>query len=73
LLLGYRFGERTAACIRTGFLSCALSLPAARGTTDVEGAANSELADELAATTAGAHSSTPHVAASPAYCYAPGR
>jgi len=129
LLLGYRFGERTAARIRTGFLSRALNLPAsviervppgdlaARGTTDVdavagtlrdllpdvfvagtqalflvgavlvldprlgvagllglsgivvvgrwylrraraayleEGAANSELADELAATTAGA-------------------
>ncbi|MEV6929480.1 ABC transporter ATP-binding protein [Dactylosporangium sp. NPDC051485] len=48
LLLGYRFGERTAARIRIGFLSRALSLPAsviervppgdlaARGTTDVD-------------------------------------
>jgi ABC-type multidrug transport system fused ATPase/permease subunit len=51
LLLGYRFGERTAARIRTGFLSRALSLPAAqiervppgdlvaRGTTDVDAVA----------------------------------
>lgn len=52
LLLGYRFGERTAARIRTGFLSRALSLPAsliervppgdlaARGTTDVDAVAS---------------------------------
>ncbi|GAA3454807.1 ABC transporter ATP-binding protein [Dactylosporangium matsuzakiense] len=51
LLLGYRFGERTAARIRTGFLSRALALPAAviervpagdlaaRGTTDVDAVA----------------------------------
>ncbi|MEU7871929.1 ABC transporter ATP-binding protein [Dactylosporangium sp. NPDC049140] len=51
LLLGYRFGERTAARIRTGFLSRALSLPAsviervppgdlaARGTSDVDAVA----------------------------------
>jgi ABC-type multidrug transport system fused ATPase/permease subunit len=52
LLLGYRFGERTAARIRTGFLSRALSLPAsviervppgdlaARGTTDADAVAS---------------------------------
>ncbi|MGI5239882.1 ABC transporter ATP-binding protein [Dactylosporangium sp. CA-139066] len=51
LLLGYRFGERTAARIRIGFLSRALNLPAsviervppgdlaARGTTDVDAVA----------------------------------
>ncbi|GAA2639751.1 ABC transporter ATP-binding protein [Dactylosporangium fulvum] len=51
LLLGYRFGERTAARIRTGFLSRAMNLPAstvervrpgdlaARGTTDVDAVA----------------------------------
>jgi ABC-type multidrug transport system fused ATPase/permease subunit len=51
LLLGYRFGERTAARIRAGFLSRALALPAsviervppgdlaARGTTDVDAVA----------------------------------
>ncbi|MER7283650.1 ABC transporter ATP-binding protein [Dactylosporangium sp. NPDC000244] len=51
LLLGYRFGERTAARIRVGFLSRALHLPAsviervppgdlaARGTTDVDAVA----------------------------------
>ncbi|MFI5908600.1 ABC transporter ATP-binding protein [Dactylosporangium sp. NPDC051541] len=51
LLLGYRFGERTAARIRTGFLRRALNLPAsviervppgdlaARGTTDVDAVA----------------------------------
>jgi ABC-type multidrug transport system fused ATPase/permease subunit len=51
LLLGYRFGERTAARVRTGFLSRALALPAsvvervppgdltARGTTDVDAVA----------------------------------
>ncbi|MEV6848203.1 ABC transporter ATP-binding protein [Actinoplanes sp. NPDC051411] len=51
LLLGYRFGERSAARIRTGFLSRALALPAsvvervppgdlaARGTTDVDAVA----------------------------------
>jgi ABC-type multidrug transport system fused ATPase/permease subunit len=51
LLVGYRFGERTAARIRTGFLARALSLPAsvvervppgdlaARGTTDVDAVA----------------------------------
>ncbi len=52
LLFGYRFGERTAARIRTGFLSRALNLPAAviervppgdlaaRGTTDVDAVAS---------------------------------
>ena len=51
LLLGYRFGERTAARIRAGFLSRALNLPAAvvervppgdlaaRGTSDVDAVA----------------------------------
>jgi ABC-type multidrug transport system fused ATPase/permease subunit len=51
LLLGYRFGERSAARVRTGFLSRALALPAsviervppgdlaARGTTDVDAVA----------------------------------
>jgi ABC-type multidrug transport system fused ATPase/permease subunit len=51
LLLGYRFGERTAARVRIGFLSRALALPAsviervppgdlaARGTTDVDAVA----------------------------------
>jgi ABC-type multidrug transport system fused ATPase/permease subunit len=51
LLLGYRFGERTAARIRAGFLARALNLPAAvveqvppgdlvaRGTTDVDAVA----------------------------------
>jgi ABC-type multidrug transport system fused ATPase/permease subunit len=58
LLLGYRFGERTAARIRTGFLARALHLPAAvvervppgdlaaRGTTDVDAVAGT-LRDEL--------------------------
>jgi len=52
LLLGYRFGERAAARVRTGFLSRALSLPASviervpagdlatRGTTDVDAVAS---------------------------------
>jgi ABC-type multidrug transport system fused ATPase/permease subunit len=51
LQLGYRFGERTAARVRTGFLARALNLPAsvvervppgdlaARGTTDVDAVA----------------------------------
>jgi ABC-type multidrug transport system fused ATPase/permease subunit len=58
LLLGYRFGERTAARVRTGFLSRALALPAsviervppgdlaARGTTDVDAVAGT-LRDQL--------------------------
>ena len=53
LLLGYRFGERTAARIRTGFVARALALPAsviervppgdlaARGTSDVDAVAGS--------------------------------
>jgi ABC-type multidrug transport system fused ATPase/permease subunit len=52
LLLGYRFGERTAARVRVNFLSRALALPAsviervppgdlaARGTTDVDAVAS---------------------------------
>jgi ABC-type multidrug transport system fused ATPase/permease subunit len=52
LLLGYRFGERSAVRVRTGFLFRALALPAsviervppgdlvARGTTDVDAVAN---------------------------------